>query len=144
MWVTRSYGPYGPVSRSLARALRRRGGKVKGTHTALEGWERQAVGTTETIEHIERELRMAETFRVTTFEGIIREDADGGSQEITVEVLEPGSAPKPAARASTSDSGTIGRTSSATPLRRWTKPSPTRRAPDPKVAASNPAGRAQR
>ena len=47
------------------------------------------MGTTETIGHIERELGMSETSRVTTFRGI-REDADGSLREITVEVLDAG------------------------------------------------------
>jgi hypothetical protein len=47
------------------------------------------VGTTETIGHIERELRMSETSQVTTFRGI-RENADGSLREITVEVLDAG------------------------------------------------------
>ena len=47
------------------------------------------MGTTETIGHIERESRMSETSKVTTFEGI-RENADGSLQEITVEVLDAG------------------------------------------------------
>jgi hypothetical protein len=47
------------------------------------------VGTTDTIMHIEKELGMSETYRVTTFEGI-RENADGRMQEITLEVLDAG------------------------------------------------------
>jgi hypothetical protein len=47
------------------------------------------MGTTETIGHIERELGISETSRVTTFEGL-RENADGRLQEITVEVLDAG------------------------------------------------------
>ncbi|HEX2183806.1 MAG TPA: hypothetical protein VHH10_16100 [Rubrobacteraceae bacterium] len=47
------------------------------------------MGTTEIIGHIERELGMSETSRVTTFRGI-REDADGGLRETTVEVLDAG------------------------------------------------------
>jgi hypothetical protein len=47
------------------------------------------MGTTETIGHIERELGMSETSRVTTFRGI-REDTDGSLREITVEVLDAG------------------------------------------------------
>ncbi len=47
------------------------------------------MGTTETIGHIERELGMSETSRVTTFRGI-REDADGSLRETTVEVLDAG------------------------------------------------------
>lgn len=47
------------------------------------------MGTTETIGHIERELGMSETSRVSTFEGI-RETADGSLREITVEVLDAG------------------------------------------------------
>jgi hypothetical protein len=47
------------------------------------------VGTTETIGHIERELGMSETSRVTTFRGI-RKDADGSLRETTVEVLDAG------------------------------------------------------
>jgi len=47
------------------------------------------MGTTETIGHIERELGMSETSRVTTFRGI-REEADGGLREIAVEVLDAG------------------------------------------------------
>jgi hypothetical protein len=39
--------------------------------------------------HIEKELGMSETYRVTTFEGI-RENADGRMQEITLEVLDAG------------------------------------------------------
>ena len=39
------------------------------------------MGTTETIGHIERELGMSETSRVTTFSGI-KEDADGGEAVI--------------------------------------------------------------
>lgn len=47
------------------------------------------MGTTETIGHIERELGMSETSRVTTFWGI-KEDADGRLRETTVEVLDAG------------------------------------------------------
>ena len=47
------------------------------------------MGTTDTIMHIEKELGMSETYRVTTFEGI-RENADGRMQEITLEVLDAG------------------------------------------------------
>jgi hypothetical protein len=47
------------------------------------------MGTTETIGHIERELGMSETSRVTTFRGI-REGADGSLRESTVEVLDAG------------------------------------------------------
>jgi hypothetical protein len=47
------------------------------------------MGTTGTIGHIEWELGMSETSRVTTFRGI-REDADGGWQEIAVDVLDGG------------------------------------------------------
>ena len=45
--------------------------------------------TTDTIRRIEKELGMSETYRITTFQGI-REDADGGWQEIAVDVLDGG------------------------------------------------------
>ncbi len=47
------------------------------------------MGNTEIIGHIERELGMTETSRVSTFRGV-REDADGRLRETTVEVLDAG------------------------------------------------------
>jgi hypothetical protein len=48
-----------------------------------------ALGTTDTIRRIEKELGMSETYRVTTFEGI-RENGDGSLQEVSLEVLDAG------------------------------------------------------
>jgi hypothetical protein len=45
--------------------------------------------TTDTIRRIEKELGLSETYRITTFQGI-REDADGGWQEIRIDVLDGG------------------------------------------------------
>jgi hypothetical protein len=45
--------------------------------------------TTETIRRIEKALGMSETYKITTFQGI-REDADGGWQELAVDVLDAG------------------------------------------------------
>jgi hypothetical protein len=45
--------------------------------------------TTDTIRRIEKALGMSETYQITTFQGI-KEDADGGWQEITVDVLDAG------------------------------------------------------
>jgi len=45
--------------------------------------------TTDTIRRIEKELGLSETYQITTFQGI-REDADGGWQEIRLDMLDGG------------------------------------------------------
>ena len=45
--------------------------------------------TTDTIRRIEKELGLSETYLITTFQGI-KEDEDGGWQEISVDVLDGG------------------------------------------------------
>ena len=45
--------------------------------------------TTDTIRRIEGELRMSQTYQVTTFEGV-RDRPDGSVQEVSVEVFDAG------------------------------------------------------
>jgi hypothetical protein len=45
--------------------------------------------TTDTIRRIEKDLGLSEAYQVTTFQGI-KENADGGWQEITLDMLDAG------------------------------------------------------